>query len=93
MRIKQHRPPYITGFENADVEFNSVDELLNIPFVKNFKEDVNFHRFSLSLEGNWPMLVAEYSEGHVWYVVGHIFPDESGNKISLPTWRPVYNKK
>ena len=37
----QHRPAYYTGYENKTVEFNSLEELLKIEFVDNFKKAYN----------------------------------------------------
>ena len=39
--IRQHRPAYFTGYENQTVEFNSLEELLKIEFVDNFKKTFN----------------------------------------------------
>lgn len=35
-KIKQYRPNYFSGFENVIVEFNTIEEFLNIDFVTNF---------------------------------------------------------
>ena len=47
--IKQYRPAYFSGFENQVNNFNSIDELLNIDWVKKFTEDKHFFMFSISL--------------------------------------------
>lgn len=39
--IRQHRPSYFTGFENEVATFNSLEELLKIEFVDNFKKAYN----------------------------------------------------
>jgi hypothetical protein len=80
--ITQHRPAYFSGFENEVVRFETLDDLLAIGFVANFRQDMEtpFHRFSLA-DGR--MLMAEYDEGHVWWVVGFI-SDASG--LDLPVW-------
>lgn len=39
--IKQYRPAFVTGYENQTIEFNSVEELLKIEFVDNFKKAYN----------------------------------------------------
>jgi hypothetical protein len=95
-KIKQYRPSFFSGFENEDIEFNSVEELLAIDWVKNFANESNqpqpkFHQFSIS-ELEHPsdelkyLLMAEYKEGTEWYVVGYINATEIIN--TLPTWKP-----
>jgi hypothetical protein len=98
-KIKQYRPGFFTGFENAVREFNSLEELLAIDFVDNFKKlqsglpskevDPNFHQFSISnqctLGGEVPyVLMAEYEGGKVWWVVGYISETEIVKQ--LPVW-------
>lgn len=39
MKIKRHIPNYVSGIEPQTVEFNSLSELLNIPFVLDFRMD------------------------------------------------------
>jgi hypothetical protein len=34
--IKQYRPAFVTGFKDETVSFNSIEEFLEIDFVKNF---------------------------------------------------------
>lgn len=86
--ITQYRPAYFSGFENATVEFESTADLLEIPFVKNFVHNLEkpFHRFSMTKSemGGPSMLMAEYDDGHVWWVVGH-FRDVAD--LDLPEWK------
>lgn len=83
--IKQHRPAFFSGFENEVVSFDTLEELLAIPFVANFAQDMDhpFHRFSI--DGDGRTLMAEYDDGYVWWVVGFI-DDASG--LDLPMWQP-----
>lgn len=79
MKIKQYRPNYYSGFDNEEADFNSVDELLNISWVKNFSNDRSFYRYSVSDD----TLMAECNNGYDWYVVGILDSPVSG----LPNWR------
>ncbi len=89
-RIRQYRPAFISGMENATVEFETVEQLLAIPFVAGFTEPVEwpFHRFSISprQNGGRDVLMAEYDEGRHWWVVGFI---EQPGQVDLPQWAPV----
>jgi hypothetical protein len=85
MKIKQYRPNYYSGFEEEEVEFNSVDELLNISWVKKFSDDNSFYRYSISDE----CLMAECNNGYDWYVIGMLDTPFSG----LPKWKAKDRKK
>ncbi len=80
--IIQHRPDYVSGFENEKIQFTSVVELLNIKFVDNFKRtfygniNFDFYRYSISKysdhKGYEYALMAEFKNGAEWWVVGFI---------------------
>lgn len=76
--IRQHIPDFCEGFEKAVVEFNTLEELLAIPFVKNFSAHDSFHRYSV----NDNHLIAEYRGGREWWVVGILKSSVEG----LPEW-------
>lgn len=80
MKIRQYRPSYFEGFENETCEFSNLEELLSIPWVKNFQSEY-FHRFSYSQN----KLMAEYHEGKEWWVAGML----EGIPEGLPKWEPV----
>lgn len=94
--ILQHRPGYFSGFQNQVVEFSTLDELLNIPFVIDFKCEsipgIKFYQFSIDKcpeRKDYPYcLIAEYRTGYVWYVVGYI--DENNIIKELPEFVPKY---
>ena len=92
----------ITGFENGNqaYEFNLLDELFEIDFVKHTEIisiiqkqhsnpiDVVFHQFSKSVTNDKQlMLMAEFNEGTLWFVVGYVY---DGGEIlkDLPVWLP-----
>jgi len=76
--IKQHIPDFCEGFEKALVEFNTLEELLAIDFVKKFSTFPKFHQFSMN-DGH---MIAEYRGGREWWVVGRIREPVEG----LPAW-------
>jgi hypothetical protein len=80
----------VSGF--TVVAFETLDDLLAIPFVAKFTSLPDFYRFSLWREDadrrfGVPAkvrLMAECNEGRRWLVVGRI----DGTPPDLPTWRP-----
>lgn len=93
-KITQYRPNFVSGFENDTAHFNSTDELFEIPFVKNFKNEgtslgSKFFQFSqdeysVSQPEKRFVLLAEYDCGKLWYVVG--FTDDNEIIKTLPKW-------
>jgi hypothetical protein len=77
--IRQHIPDFCEGFDKATVEFDTLEELLAIPFVKNFSRHPTFFRFSMSDRH----LIAEYRGGREWWVVGTLSHPEA---VPLPDW-------
>lgn len=80
-QFKAHIPPFMDIPHPSPVEFNTLDELLQIPFVSNFSEEENFYRFSLAGYS----LMAEFDEGREWWVVGSI---SRPGALNLPVWKP-----
>lgn len=80
MKIKQHIPSFCYGAEPLVVDFDNTEELLNIPFVRNFrmhpfdksKENKYFKKYSLSLyakgliENDIYLLMIEYNPDGKW---------------------------
>lgn len=45
-KIQQYRPNYFSGFEDIIAEFNTIEEFLNIDFVKNFTGLVEYEGYT-----------------------------------------------
>lgn len=69
MIAKQHIPNYVEGFMPQVGEFNTVEELLNIPFVKKWNDD-QLQRFSLdkTYSKDTMLLMAEMKDASYWVV-------------------------
>ena len=98
-RIIQYRPAFFSGFENDAVRFDTVEQLLAIPWVQGFTrshgDGCDFHRFGISPypgrnpdEANAGHLMAEYGMGFSWWVVGTI---ADITQVALPAWVPQYD--
>jgi hypothetical protein len=85
-KIVQHIPNFC-DVDPKEAEFNTLEELLNISWVKSWKKDHDkkgpFFRYSL----NEKYLMIERNEGKWWWTIGRIQrPDE----VDLPEWKPIY---
>jgi len=88
-RITEHKPVYARGLEAETVEFLSKEQLLNIDFVKSHSHQEGFYRYSInrtSYNVRIPLL-AEYSKGEKWLVIGFLEGDI--DKIDLSDWKPA----
>lgn len=84
-KITQHIPTFVDYREPApSYEFNSIEELLAMPFVNEHAQNNKFYRFSIS--GHH--LMAERDNGGWWWVVGYI---AEPNRINLPEWKGKTN--
>ena len=98
-KIYRYRPAFFSGFKSETVEFNTLEELLNIDFVKGFSKtrdgtpDPEFFKYSYS---QYPelrshkddefTLMAEYKDGREWFVIGNVV--DSIPPDGLPKWIP-----
>lgn len=99
--IKQYIPLYFSGVENKENTFGSLKELLNIEWVDNFRKLPNrqinpkFHQYSISKysdhKGYEYILIAEYENGHVWWVIGYV--DKNDIIKELPIFKAKYKKE
>ena len=81
MKIRQYRPAYFEGFETKEAEFETLEELEAIPFVRAHTGQADHHRLSLT-RSHWGVcsLMAEFDGGRKWLVVGFI----TGGRPDLP---------
>jgi len=82
LRITQHVPCFVECDPYRGT-FDTLKELFEIDWIKQYQKDDNleFYRFSLSSN----ILMAEYNKGNKWWVVGYIYGDLC--KIDLPIWK------
>lgn len=93
IKITEHIPVYAAGFSEPEtVEFRTTDELLSVEFVKCHKQHQGFYRYSIHGKiGRFRVpLLAEYSNGIKWVVIGFLDGDLSG--LDLPEWKPIAAK-
>lgn len=80
----EYRPRYVSGFENKTYKVNTFDEVLEIPFVKNFSEQNGFYSYAVSVDTGKKLddykltLIAlyhwddEYNGCRSWWVIGYL---------------------
>ena len=81
-RIVQHLPGYI-DFDIECVGFDTLEELLNIEWVKWWSERPKFYRYSCD-----EYLMAEFDDGYKWYALGRL-----RNPVNLPPWVAKYKNE
>jgi len=86
-KIKQHIPNFCDGLIPEKVEFETLDNLLNVPFVKQFSLYKGFKGYSVFKTPKQNLLIANYDNGEV-YVVGYL-----GREVNLPTTAVAHNPK
>lgn len=98
IRVLQYRPAFFEGFESEEHILDTPEEILQLDFVKKFKEDENFYRFSVVLNRacpariapeTWPIanLMAEYDDGRKWWVVAQIWTEDREELLRFfPKW-------
>jgi hypothetical protein len=84
-KITQYRPGCFEGFDTKINDFETLEELLNIPWVKRWSEDESFHCLAKGGE----KLMAVLENGKKWWVVGMI---ENPDDIDLPKFKDVIDK-
>ena len=91
MHIKQHIPNFFDGIEPKTWEFNNLEELLSIDWIKDWQtlstgnieeggiidEGLPFYRYSQSKHGDSYLLMAEWKDekNHKWWVLGYLSGD------------------
>ena len=95
MKAEKYTPTYFSGDEQKQDFFNNSEQLLNIEWIKSFKEHDNFHRFSLirdKSDSPKHTLMAEYDKGFSWWVVAYIKDKDISGIDDLPEWEAKYKK-
>lgn len=74
MKIRQHIPGFVTGFEPATLEFETIEQLMSAKWVKRWTAHEGFRNFAISPDDNHPKLMAEFGDNRVekWYVIGFL---------------------
>lgn len=87
IHLREHIPSFVDiDRPPHEATVVTVAEMLDLKFVRPWKDQENFHRFSVSRASTGNVLMAEVDEGRRWYVVGFI---EAGDVSELPEWRVV----
>ena len=69
--IRQHIPNFVSGIGPVSFNFETIDELMSIEFVKQWKSN-EFFQFSIAPSGDDYHLMCELKNGTKCYVVGYL---------------------
>ena len=93
MKVEQYRPNFFSGFYQEKNYFSNTEELLNIEWIKEFANDNEFYRFSLSRDKNkyggiyQHTLMSEKRNGFKWVVVAFIRDEDISGINDIPEWQ------
>lgn len=84
-QVRQRYPNFITGFPATVVDFDTLDELNEVPFIKRWVSEPTFVKLSLS----GTLLMAEKSD-HTFWAVAYLKnlqgePSDLSD-LGLPVW-------
>src|ERR1700722_3374398 len=79
--VRQYRPNYCTGFEDAVYKDVPYDRITEVPFCANFKHSGFDHFIVEPYSGDELMVSAKYTNGESW-VVAFALPDNSNDRLS-----------
>lgn len=83
MKILQHIPDFFSGFEPEKTEVNTLEELLQLPFVLRWSEGTEFdHWEQAEYFSGATLLMAIMKDGKHW-VVAYV---TKGDLSPLPVW-------
>jgi hypothetical protein len=81
--IRQHIPAFVSGVNAETASFETIADLLKVPFVAQWTGEPEFRQFSISARDyldDW-VLMAELNGGAQWWVVGYL-----DQNVDLPIW-------
>ena len=73
--VRQYRPAFVTGFQNAMFRAETRDDILKAPWLDYFRHD-GFENFSIEPYGPELIISAHYRGGEHW-VTGFALPVDS----------------
>lgn len=89
-KITQHLPAYFSGFELEENEFDTIEELLDIEWIKRWSIQPEFYQYSLGFREPIERihLIAEIDGGKTWWVVGRIVSIDNYEYLinKIPKW-------
>jgi len=83
-RFRPHIPNCVDIDKPPDVAFDTLEELLSIPRIKQWKDKPSFYRYSIADNNT---LMAELNSGYEWWVIGYVY-----GLVDLPRWEPKYTQ-
>lgn len=86
-RLKQRFPNFFSGFTPKEYEFDTVAELMELPFVKQWVSKNNFFKLSKSrMDSSQQILMCELNEGKDFWAIGWLY---NSYDLELPVFSKV----
>jgi len=92
MKLIKYVPNFVDD-ESREYDITSKEELLNNEWVQRVSKSVGddiFYRLSISKKGEFDILMVEYNDGYLWYVVAFLSGDRANILKDFPSWKPRY---
>lgn len=86
--IRQFIPEGSEESEKKVFDFDTLEELLEFDFVKSWKQDTEFYRYSTSENYGRYLLIAERDNGYQWWLIGYL-----KESVDLPEWKIKFSPK
>jgi hypothetical protein len=88
IEVVQHIPAFVDLDDPPErIVADTEAALLAHPTLMRWQDDPGFYRFSVSVAGHRPLLMAEFKKGREWWVIGYITVGRE--YLTLPEWEPV----
>lgn len=84
-KVVQRFPNFMTGFIAEKAEFESLEELQKVSFVKRWMDNPKFFKLSVSFHTNQHVLMCELNEGKEFWAIGWLYGDSELKNI-IPEW-------
>jgi hypothetical protein len=81
MKIIQHIPDFMSGYERHEADVGSTIDVLDLEFVKRWSGGDHFDHFEQTSHGNRWLLMAIMDDGKHWVVA------YSDDDLGLPEWK------
>lgn len=97
MKIRQHIPASMDFDRESDTNINSVEEILNLPWVKRWEDAPDFLFFCykdyghINRPGAPDKLLMVQMNGYHW-VLAYLFPDDNF-EMTLPEWDGIHDRE
>jgi len=85
IQVRLHRPAFFSGSTREQTNVETLDQVLQLEWIKRWAEEPNFDHFAQSPLGDQTLLMAMMRDGRHWVVA---YLTIEAVPLNLPIWRP-----